>query len=172
MPENKRASVPYSSSASGANRSERLVRVRQHIGVSGRLGCTRGPYKHRVQRPPGCHLRLTKGLLVPPRWRLPGCPSRVHRQPVAHEATQRGVGTHIKVVVAPHLDGELFANPGPHLRPLRVVEPAAFVDLANNPLAPALLGEDPAKTGVVGRTPENERDEKEAAGQGARPEEE
>ena len=43
------------------------------------------------------------------------------------------------------------------------------MDLAYNPLALALLGEDPAKTGGVGRTPENEGDEKEAAGEGAWP---
>ena len=105
--------------------------------------------------------------LVPPSG---GCFSRVYRPPVAYEAIQRGVGTHIKVVVAPHLDGELFSNPGPHLRPFRGIEAAALVDLAYNPLALALLGEDPAKTGVVGRTPENEGDEKEAAGEGAWPE--
>ena len=89
------------------------------------------------------------------------------RPPGAHEATQKRVATHIKVVVAPRLDGELFSNPGPHLRPCRGVEPAALVDLAYNLLALALLGEDPAKTGVVGRTPETKE---EAAGEGAWPE--
>lgn len=110
-----------------------------------------------------------KDLLVHP---VGGCLSRVYRPPVAHEATQREVGTHIKVVVAPHLHGELGSNPGPHLRPFRGVEPAAFLDLAYNPLVLTLLGEDPAKTSVVGRTPENERNEKEAAGERTRQEEE
>ena len=45
------------------------------------------------------------------------CPTEVgvlpqfHREPGAHDTTEREVGTHIIVVVALHLDGELFANP-------------------------------------------------------------
>ena len=35
----------------------------------------------------------------------------VHREPGAHDTTQREVGTHTRVVVALHLDEELFANP-------------------------------------------------------------
>ena len=45
-----------------------------------------------------------------------------------------------------------------------------MVDLAYTALALALLGEDPAKTVVVDRTPENEGDENEAVGEEAWPE--
>ena len=53
--------------------------------------------------------------------------------------------THVKVLIAPHLDGELFANPNPDL--------GRFRDriCTHDPLALALLIEDSAETGVEGR---------------------
>ena len=111
---NKRASIPYSSSVSGANRSERLVRGRQHVRcqVDSRALEARRSTAYSVHL--GVTLASRKSKLCYP---VGGRLSRVKHPPVAHEATQRAVGTHIKVVVAPHLDGELFSNPGPHLRP-------------------------------------------------------
>jgi hypothetical protein len=101
------------------------------------------------------------------------CDPRVHRTPGPHRRPRaRAGGTHIKVVVAPHLDGELFADPRAHLRPALAIEPAAHLDLAHDPLALALLGQDPAEPGVVSRPPEDKGPEKEMAGEGARPEEE
>jgi len=47
-------------------------------------------------------------------------------------------------------------GPLPHFGPFGAIEPAALGDLAAyDPLALALLGQDPAETSVVGRTPES-----------------
>lgn len=157
MPEKKRASAPYSSSASHANRSADAETCPTASVMSSGLGCIEGQ-----------EVRLVQGPLLH-KWRC------LHTSGGRQENTgpqKAKEATHIKVVVTTHLDGELFADPRSHLWPLRAIEPAAFLDLAHDPLAFALLGQDPAETGVVGRTPDNEGPEKDVARNGARPKEE
>ena len=130
--------------------SARQPHIRLGVGATSAEGCrvdlgalaTRRDTAHRV------HSGVMKGLLVPHlRW---GVYLRV-----PHDNTQRGARTHIKVIVEPYLDGELFANPRLHLKPFRAIEAAAVADLAHSRFAFALLGEDPTGIGVVSRTPED-----------------
>ena len=89
-----------------------------------------------------------------------------------HETTGQEQGAHLEAVVASHLHRELVADPLAHFWPLLAIEPAPVLDLAYDPLAFALLGQDPAEPGVVGRTPHDEGPEKDVAREDAGPEEE
>jgi hypothetical protein len=178
MPDNKRASAQFVKRVlckligagggrvadSGGGREVELQPWKAH-----RSALSRGP-------PLRVILAFCGGLV---KWRTSvGWQPASTRPPLARLARDHGERekerewTHIKVVIASHLDGELLADPRPHLRPSLAIEPAAFLDLAHDPLALALLGQDPAETSVVRCAPEDERPEKEVAGEGARPKEE